>query len=123
MPGSSTDGDFAEAFRRASGRLNRESANPRPDQRLSELGRLFQERNFMYGDSYLQFGPVMSAMFPDGLTLQDDLDWNRFALFFMCAVKLHRYAMKFHDGGQKDSLDDLSVYAQMLAYVDERGEE
>jgi hypothetical protein len=94
-----------------------------PDRRLANLGDLFRDRNAMYGDSYLQFGPVIKAMFPDGLVLRSAEDWNRFALFFMCVVKLHRYAMKFHDGGQRDSLDDIAVYAQMLAYVDEKVEE
>lgn len=94
-------------------------APARPDRRLQGLSDLFAQRGQQYGDSFLKFGPVMRAIFPDGLELTTADEWNRFALFFMCVVKLHRYGMKFHDGGQADSLDDTSVYAQMLAYVDE----
>lgn len=93
-----------------------------PDHRLEALADLFRERNKQYGDSFLDFGPMAQQMFPNGVDLKTPDDWNRFALFFMCMVKLHRYAMKFDSGGQADSLDDLAVYAQMLAYVDKRGE-
>jgi hypothetical protein len=93
-----------------------------PDHRLEGLADLFRERNAQYGDSFLDFGPMAAAMLPKGIDLKTPDDWNRFALFFMCMVKLHRYAMKFESGGQQDSLDDLAVYAQMLAYVDKKGE-
>jgi hypothetical protein len=96
---------------------------PRPDKTLGLLGDLYRDRNAAYGDSYLTFGPVMEAMFPDGLVLRSAEDWNRFALLFLTQMKLHRYAMRFHDGGQRDSLDDISVYAQMLRHVDALGKE
>lgn len=94
-----------------------------PHERLTDLADLFAQRNTIYGNSYLQFGPVGHALFPGGLTLQTPDEWNRFALFFMCILKLHRYAMKYEGGGQADSLDDLAVYSQMLAYVDELNKE
>lgn len=96
---------------------------PRPDKTLGLLADLYRDRNAAYGDSYLTFGPVMEAMFPDGLVLRSAEDWNRFALFFLTVVKVHRYAMRFHDGGQQDSLDDIAVYAQMLRHVDALGKE
>lgn len=100
-----------------------DGAPVRPDQRLADLGDLFRNRNSAYGDSFTKFGPVMEAMFPGGIRLKSAHDWNRMALLLHIIGKLHRYAMKFDDGGHADSLDDASVYAQMLAYVDERGGE
>lgn len=58
-------------------------------------------------------------MFPRGLSLNTAEDFNRFALFVQLMHKLTRYAQALKTGGHRDSLDDLSVYAQMLAAVDE----
>lgn len=80
---------------------------------------LFEKRNEDYGSSYKQIGSVLFAMFPEGLTLLDEEDFTRFALFFMCAGKLDRYARRFAEGGQQDSTIDLSVYAAMLTEVDD----
>jgi hypothetical protein len=93
--------------------------NVRPDKRLELLGDLFRDRNTSYGDSFTRFGPVMEAMFPQGLVLRSARDWNRAAVFLYIIGKVHRYAIRFHDGGHADSLDDISVYAQMLRYIDE----
>jgi hypothetical protein len=47
-------------------------------------------------------------------------DFTRFALFAQAHGKLCRYAATFAAGGHPDSLDDTSVYAQLLKFVDER---
>jgi hypothetical protein len=39
----------------------------------------------------------------------------------MMASKLARYANNFFTGGHADSLEDISVYAQMLREVDDKG--
>jgi hypothetical protein len=59
------------------------------------------------------------GIFPDGLELKTASDFTRFALFTQCHGKLLRYAANFHRGGHAESLDDLSVYAQLLNYTDE----
>jgi hypothetical protein len=94
--------------------------NPKkvPD-RLSALGAIYKERNAVYGDTYKAFGKVMKGFFPAPVTLETEEEWNRMALFFHCADKLARYAGSFKKGGHVDSLDDNSVYSQMLQEYDE----
>lgn len=86
---------------------------------LRKLAELFNDRYQLYGDNYKRVGAVMRAMFPDGrIVLETDLDFLRFGLFVQMTYKLTRYASTFDDGGHRDSLDDLPVYAQMLADID-----
>jgi hypothetical protein len=88
-------------------------------ERLTELGTIFQDRNRAYGSDYLEHGDLMMAFFPEGVKLETPDDFTRYSLFKMCAAKLSRYAKNFFNGGHSDSLNDLSVYSQMLAEVDE----
>lgn len=85
---------------------------------LAELGEIYRQRNAVYGDTYKNFGKVMKGFFPGPVTLVDESDWNRMALFFHGADKLARYAGAFDRGGHVDSLDDCSVYCQMLQEYD-----
>jgi hypothetical protein len=85
---------------------------------LKELAKLYEERNATYGDSYHKFGEVLEIVFPDGLFLKTASDFNRFIAYFNCMGKLVRYAPNFTKGGHVDSLDDTSVYAQMLQQLD-----
>jgi len=87
-------------------------------QRLQELVELHQTRGALYRDDYIVLGQVMAATFPEGLTLKTPEDFTRFHLFTLLHGKLGRYA-KLWEGGHPDSLDDLSVYAQMLRKVDD----
>lgn len=85
---------------------------------LADLGNIYRERNAVYGDTYKNFGKVMMGFFPNPITLSTEQEWNRMALFFHCADKLARYAGSFKAGGHVDSLDDNSVYSQMLQEYD-----
>jgi hypothetical protein len=91
---------------------------PVPD-RLVKLADLYRERNKSYGSAYKFFGKTLLGMFPNGLKLETEDDFNRFALFVLLTGKLTRYARVFASGGHADSLDDTSVYSQMLAEFDE----
>lgn len=82
--------------------------------RMSELQR---ERAEVYGDAYLKYGPVMRALFPDGLTLKSDYDFVRMGIITQCVNKLMRYCEQFESGGHLDSARDLGVYGAMLASV------
>lgn len=93
-------------------------STPVPD-RLAKLGDTFRARNSTYGDTFLRVGGVMASMFPDGLTLKTIDDWNRFSLFHHVVDKVLRYANRFQDGGHNDSMDDVSIYAQILRKVDD----
>jgi hypothetical protein len=85
---------------------------------LAELGKIYAERNAVYGDDYKNHGRIMTVLFPDGLTLKTVEDFNRFSCLKEMVTKIARYAPNFQRGGHTDSLDDISVYAQMLQELD-----
>lgn len=81
----------------------------------------FAERNKAYGDSYRQMGPVMTAIFPNGLTIQTSDEWQRFGAFFMIICKAVRYAEAFKAGGHIDSAHDSAVYSAILEQLTREG--
>jgi hypothetical protein len=85
---------------------------------LRDLAKLYEDRHSMYGDTDKTFGTIMLSIFPNGILLSSVDDFNRFALYCHMIDKLARYANRFSDGGHRDSLDDNSVYAQMLQEYD-----
>jgi hypothetical protein len=89
-----------------------------PD-RLQALGDLYRERNKLYGNNYKEFGAIMAGMFPEGLTLTTVEDFNRFTIFVQAFAKFTRYAKAIKTGGHADSLDDISVYCQMMREYDD----
>ena len=89
-----------------------------PD-RLKDLGDLYRERNALYGDNYLHFGKIMAGLFPHGLILQGEEQFNRFCLFMQCVHKMSRYARGQMKEGHPDSLDDNAVYSQLLSHFDD----
>lgn len=93
----------------------------KPQDSLRESANVFEERGKIYGTSYLRFGPVMTALFPDGISANDPHDMNRLAMVVQIVSKLVRYAGTFSTGGYDDSLLDLSTYAAMLRGLDADG--
>lgn len=85
---------------------------------LREAAEIYQQRAAMYGDNYLMHGYVMQGLFPNGITLQTVDDFNRYGIFVQMVSKLSRYANMFTRGGHYDSLDDNTVYSQMLREID-----
>jgi hypothetical protein len=98
--------------------LHRGISNPTVPDLLRASADMYEERNKTYGDSYKEFGPIMSAFFPDGIALDHHQDMNRHAILTMMMAKLQRYCNNFHKGGHKDSLIDLSTYSAMLNELD-----
>lgn len=92
--------------------LFRASARPTADQILAEMADTFRERNKVYGDNYKRVGAVMAAMFPDGIQLKEEDEFNRWHLFELIIVKLTRFA----NSGltHKDSIHDAAVYSAMV---------
>jgi len=98
----------------------------RPDARsfvpeaLEKIASIYRDRNGTYGDNYLHAGEVLLGLFPHGLELKTADQFNRFHLVVHLASKLSRYCMtmELRGEGHADSLDDLSVYAQMLREFD-----
>lgn len=82
---------------------------------------LYKERNALYGDNYKRFGTILSLILGPNTKLDagDAEQMNRFGIFVHLVGKLTRYGEQFSRGGHRDSLDDLSVYAMMLAELDE----
>jgi hypothetical protein len=87
--------------------------------RFNELAQIHEDRANLYGDDYLRAGTSLAAIFPQGVVLRTAEDFNRLALFIRVHDKLLRYANCFDDGGHQDSLDDISIYAQLLRHADE----
>lgn len=85
---------------------------------LREKANLFIERNAVYGDTYKRHGTVMSALFPDGASLETINEHSRWQILNTIVSKLVRYSANMHRGGHDDSLDDISVYAMMLKELD-----
>jgi hypothetical protein len=84
--------------------------------RLADLGALYKQRNRLYGDNYKHTGKVLKGMFPNGVTLTTEDEFNRFALFIQLVHKSTRIAQSLPGKSHEDSLDDMAVYAQMLRH-------
>lgn len=90
--------------------------------RLKKLGEIYESRQPVYGDDYKHAGDMYAAMFPRGLTLSTPEEFNRMSLFVHLCAKLARYAQGDMKKGHADSLDDVSVYSQMMREVDDETE-
>lgn len=89
-------------------------------QRLIDAAILFQERNEQYGNNFVKIGEVLHAMYPFGITISSSIQWYRIFTIIMLVMKTTRYAENVRGVGHMDSLDDMTVYAQMAAYMDDR---
>jgi hypothetical protein len=85
---------------------------------LRDNAGIYEQRNQLYGDNYKRFGKIMAILFPSGLDLQNEDDFNRFGIFVQVVSKITRYAENFSRGGHDDSLDDNTVYSMMLKELD-----
>jgi len=88
---------------------------------LYEAAKIYEKRAEVYGNSYRDFGPVMMALFPQGLDINTSDDWNHLGVLMHMITKLTRYAPNFHRG-HDDSLADLAVYATILRELDRESE-
>ena len=78
---------------------------------IERMKATFVERGELYGDNYTRIGPVLKALFPDGITLHEADEHNRFHLYLMIMVKMTRLACT--ELRHKDSVHDIAVYAVM----------
>lgn len=88
-----------------------------PDEILAQAAKTFKERNAVYKSNYTQMGPLLAALFPEGITLKTELDFVRFHLLMLVMVKATRYVQNW-EAGHQDSLRDAAVYFAMLESVD-----
>ena len=89
----------------------------RADEILEQAAATYRERNKEYGENYRVFGRVMDALFPDGLTIKGQDEWNRFHLWLLAVVKMTRYVQNFKDGHDDSILDEI-VYLAMTLQLD-----
>lgn len=85
---------------------------------LDQALKTFNQRGAVYGLSYIQYGEVMTSLFPEGINLNTVDAINRFGLLSMIISKLTRYCNQW-DEPHKDSIHDLGVYSFMLEGVDD----
>lgn len=81
---------------------------------LDQMATTYRARNLLYKDNYKRFGNLMRGLFPDGLSVQTNEEWNRLCILMMITSKLTRYAANFSKGGHQDSIHDAGVYSAML---------
>ena len=85
---------------------------PKADEILDSMAETFRERNKVYGDNYKSVGAVMTALFPDGVSLITKEQFNTWHLFELMIVKLTRFANTGMT--HRDSIHDAAVYAAMV---------
>ena len=102
-----TIADIAKKFKR----------NKTPIECMEDALETFRERNKVYGDNYHRHGKVMTALFPSGVNLKTEKEWNRFGIVNMIVAKMTRYAENWPKS-HEDSVHDLGVYAFMLQSLD-----
>ena len=92
------------------------------DAALHKLADLYLDRQLVYKSNYKFFGGLMVALeafVPGGkFRLETEDDWTRMGMLVHVASKLSRYCSNFNCGGHAGSLDDTSVYTQMLNEVE-----
>lgn len=89
---------------------------------LIEFSEFFLSKNAKenYGNSYLEFGKFCQCLFPKGLTLKTESDFNKAGIFFMQIHKMMRLSKAIFGSGNNfekpfDNAKDLSIYSAMLA--------
>jgi hypothetical protein len=85
---------------------------------LLEAADLYNHKNKMYGDSYKRTGELLTLLFPNGVSLRNASDYNRFSVLTLILGKITRYVNTWEGGSDEDTLTDLSVYAMMLNELD-----
>lgn len=86
---------------------------------ILEAATTYAARRAVYGESEQRYAAIMSACFPDGLTIASHEEWVRFGLFTQIIGKVARYTNDFKDP-HVDSVHDLGVYAFMLEAEDRK---
>lgn len=88
---------------------------------LADMAETFRERNKVYGDNYKRVGAVMTALFPQGVSIVTPEQFNVWHLFELMVVKMTRFA---NSGlSHQDSIHDLAVYAAMVESLINKPEE
>jgi hypothetical protein len=84
----------------------------RADLILDEMANTFRERNVMYGDNWEKVANVLSALFPQGITLTTPEDFARFHFLDWTVGKFTRFVNTGMT--HAESVHDGAVYMAML---------
>jgi hypothetical protein len=116
VPPQACDGDHGAPACADPGCWQRPAPPATPADLLRAAADLFERRNREYANSYRRCGPVLQALFPDGLPdIRGDVGAaERFGVFMMLIAKIQRYALTLGTGGHEDSAADAAVYSAML---------
>lgn len=88
------------------------------DKILEDMRITFKDRNERYSENWRSMGPIMTALYPEGIILRTEEDFVKFSLFEWALGKFVRFARTGHQ--HQDSLLDAAVYLCILnAYLDE----
>jgi hypothetical protein len=92
--------------------MEKRNMKMQPDEILIAMADTYRERSKQYGNNWRKIGAVMVALYPTGLTLETEDDFNKFHLFLLSMVKLTRLS----ESGlsHQDSAHDNAVYSAML---------
>lgn len=86
---------------------------------LRKAADIFEQRNALYKDNYKKFGKWVAPLLQDRVMPKTEEEWGRFAYLLLMLHKVSRIVEQFHEGGHRDSNDDLAVYAMMLSELEE----
>lgn len=84
---------------------------------LTKALETYRTRNRVYGNNYKRFGAIMMALYPKGVTINTEHQWNRFGIIIQKISKLSRYVTDPLNG-HIDSIHDDAVYSFMLQELD-----
>lgn len=86
---------------------------------FNHLQEMFEKKNQDYGNAYETIGEILIKLFPGGVALTDSISLSEFSIFSILIGKVCRYAQlqtgrKANFESLADTLDDLSIYGQIL---------
>jgi hypothetical protein len=84
---------------------------------LDGMKRTAQERHEVYGDSFLTFGKIAAALWPNGLAVGTEEEFARLGVLVQILSKLCRYSAT--PQGHIDSAHDMAVYSAILELLTE----
>jgi hypothetical protein len=88
-----------------------------PAAALRNAATLYEQRNSVYKDNWKKAGACLNALFPDGMPPDQEI----LHLLSLAIVKISRFVNS--DLKNEDSLDDLAVYAALMADIVKRRKE
>lgn len=84
---------------------------------MEEAKERYHKKGKVYGHTYLSLGPLMMALFPDGLEITTEEGWNKLGVLLMICHKLLRVSNLFDSEYSIPELEDMGVYTFILLEI------